>query len=366
MKVIVFLISFVITLPVYSQVEYRTNKLLRISELLCLDIPDSLMNEDSIYYKKYKGQPIVICIKDKRVDHIGLSLLTQEQRTLFKSPAMDFLERYFLELSIPLDTLWNTSKRMKIDKVKFTKGNLSFLSQLPNDMYSLEVRTSKGHDYNVQWSKEGRVYCEVEFPMHFDLISGQDKEECENRLLHEIERDTIIYINKDTILPDMLVRDSLEGYYVCQGVNHYVSGLNNNQYFVMDSTGSLKPYYEPLHFVETLSNLFSMPYFENDYDLDITFYKSGTNTESSQISLSKWTKYFVGHGFVVYFGILEVRYPFVDCLIILSNREMAFEHSLIIHFDLKTLYELKGIIIAELHSYRMTSKIKTLFKEFDI
>ena len=106
----------------------------------------------------------------------GLELFSPEVKAAAPKPqvvVMDFLERYFSQLSSLKETTVQT--KMADDKVYFRKGLPSDLSQVCDTMsFSLNL-----HDryYEVSWMKAGSPFITIVFPAQYDLLLGMQKDE---------------------------------------------------------------------------------------------------------------------------------------------------------------------------------------------
>ena len=86
---------------------------------------------------------------------------------------MDFLERYFRELSAVKQTTVQT--KMADDKVYFRKGKLSDLSQISDTMpFSINLLDRY---YEVMWMKVEDPFVTIVFPAQYDLLLGLQKDE---------------------------------------------------------------------------------------------------------------------------------------------------------------------------------------------
>lgn len=349
--------------------QYKSNILKQISQSSGIyevidTLPDGVYNGIFLY----KNRPIIICVNNNIIEHIGYSLFSDSVRCIINSPALNFVERYSLELELPIDTIWSKKNRMEIDNVKFKKGDFDFFKRLPNDsLYSFMLMV-KEHKYVLKWENDRKVCCEIEFPMHYDLIGGRERIELENSLKIEIDQDLCLPNPKSLISLDMLEKDSLEGYYVLRRGNFYSKGLNSDQYYSLEGDSTIIPYYEKFHIVETLSNLFSIPgYNNNNLVLNIRMQKYGLNYDSFSVPVSRWVKYCLNQGCTPYFGIISIgEKGTLQCSLMMNNSRMAYLHAMKITLNYSVLDKMEGHMEAELSSYIMTSKIKKLFKEYEL
>lgn len=367
-RIVPVVLFFLMSLLCSANNEYKSNKLQQIARFSGIKekidtIPDGIY--DGLF--TYNNRPLVIYVNNHMIEHIGFSLFTDSIRYAISNPAINFIERYSLELSLPIDTVWSKKTRMEIDKVKFRKGNLDFFRNIPNDTLFYFQMSLKDRKYILKWSQGKKVCCELEFPMHYDLIGGRERIELENSLQKEIEHDTCSSIPQKMFSIDQLEEDTLENYYILRGGEFYSKGLTSNTYYTLDKDSIVRPYYDCLHIVESLSNLFSIANYPNNYVFNIEMQKYGFIKEQFALPVSTWVKYCINQGCTPYFGVICVNDNCtIDCSLIMYNPQLAFLHAMKININLLTIERMEGIIDAKLTSYIMTSKIKKLFKEYDL
>lgn len=368
---IILIIFLILTSRLVSvaQNEYRTDLLVRMaSKLKIAEQLDTL--RDSIYYNlfSYRERPLTVIVDNHRVEHIGYHLFTNEHRDVFHTPVINFLERYFLELDLGIDSIHTMKDKMENDNVRFHKGNSKFFRNLPNDSlyqiaYFVSIQNINERGYSVEWLKDSTIVCGISFPIEYAVLTGTDMVEYENRLKNEIERDTLKSPKVAEVTREMLKKEWQENYYILKGDYYYFESLNNHQFFVMDSLEQLRPMYDSIHVVESLHNLFTMPYLENEYTLDVKLVKYGFKKEFFSIPLKQWLRFCLNSGCRPYFGIISNDGKNVVCELIMRNSDMAYVHVMNLTFDLKTLEERGGVIKARLNSYIPTARIKYLFEE---
>ena len=174
-----------------AQVSYRTSELKRLASVLSLD--ESTMASDGIHYLTSANKPIVVRVSDGKVSHIGIRLFSEEMRSLEKSPILDFLERYFLQLSYPPKSV-TAANMVRDDQFRFLQGSLASVSTIqPTDGFSYSFDQNQ---YVAVWTRNGAALLEVSFPVEYELISGENKIEAENNIMAVIQKATI---TKDTV-----------------------------------------------------------------------------------------------------------------------------------------------------------------------
>ena len=106
----------------------------------------------------------------------GLKLFSPEMKKAApktQAVVMDFLERYFHELSTVKQTAVQT--KMADDKVYFRKGKPSDL-KLGCDALPFSVSLLDRY-YEVSWMKADEPFVTIVFPAQYDLLLGMEKDE---------------------------------------------------------------------------------------------------------------------------------------------------------------------------------------------
>lgn len=352
-----------------AQNDYQTDLLARMaSKLKITEQLDTL--KDNVYQDLflYKGRPLTIIVNNHRVEHIGFHLFTNEHRDVFHTPVINFVERYFLELDLGVDSIFSNKEKMEYDNVKFHKGNASFFYNLPNDSlyqisYSVSIMNFDNRGYSVEWLKDSAVVCGISFPIEYAVLSGTDMIEYQERFRNEIERDTLKMPELPDIPESALDFKLLENYYVLEGDSFYNEYLNSNQYYVKDSVGHLAPLFDSLYVVESLHNLFTMPYLDNSYTIEARLQKYHNKEEIMRIPLKQWIRFCFNNGCHPYFGIIRIVDNIVTCELIMQNTDMGYVHVMKLNYDLSTFESRSGIITARLNCYIPMTRIKYLFGE---
>ena len=105
----------------------------------------------------------------------GLKLFSPEMKEAApktQAVVMDFLERYFTDLSKVKQTTIQT--KMADDKVYFRKGKPSDLYQVCDTMpFSISLLD---RNYEVKWMKADESFVTVVFPAQYDLLLGLEKD----------------------------------------------------------------------------------------------------------------------------------------------------------------------------------------------
>lgn len=345
---------------------YRTDLLERMAKVMKISARlDTLSNGEYYRHLIYNNRAITIIVNQGKISHIGYSVFTPELRRAIPYPVCDFLERYALEISLPLERERSVARQLEDDGILFRGGSFDFFKRLESDTtYNVYVENINGKRYSVIWQKDGKESFSVNFPIEYDLIVGTDMIENERRILEDVKA-----CNSDTkkekgINDSMRLKLSWQGkYYTLPGDKFYVKQLNSNLYYEKERGKGYRLFYHPSFLVESLTNLMTTGAIDNSYDLQIRLVKYGFVQDTVVVKLNQWINYCLEQGCSGYFGINSVEKNIADCELIMCNPALGYLHLMRMSVDITTVEERKGLIKARLNSFVNTTRVKYLFDE---
>ena len=366
---IVFLIMLGASLIAVAGNSYRTDLLERMAKTM--NIAASLDKlQDGIYYRHitYNNRNITIIVVNHEIAHIGYSVFTPTMRQSLGSTVCDFLERYSLEISLPLKRERSIARQLEEDGIFFRNGDFSIFKQFEQDTtYSIHLENLNSKRYMVSWSKDGKDIFSVNFPIERDLLVGTEMIENERRILQDIpkqEKGARNYHLADSSSLKMISWQ--KKYYLLQGGYYYTKQLNSNKYFEKIGKDRYNLFYKSDFVLESLTNMMTTGAIENDYDLQIRLVKYGFTQDTIQVKLNQWINYCIEQGCWGYFGIISTEKGIADCELIMRNNDMNYIHLMRMLVDISTLEDRKGLISARLNCYIPTNRIKYLFEELKL
>lgn len=348
-----------------AQNSYRTDLLTRMASAMQItDRLDTLKNGMYWRWEQYKGNPVTIIVKNRHVEHIGYALFTPSQRKAFPSPIYDFLERYTLEIDLPLKREKTIAKQIAEDGIQFGKGTFSELRTLLNDtLCSIHITNENGKQYIVCLTKKDSVFCNIRFPISYDLLHGSAMLENERRIGQEIAKSPFPKRKEKMVSREELLPTWQSNYFILPGESYYTDELNTNRYYEQDGKGNFRLVYHPKYPLESLANLLTSMEIDNQFVIDIHLKKYGNQEELVSVPLDCWTNFCLTNGCKPYFGVISYDGNFAVCEVIMRNVEYGYNHVMKVTFDVSQLEARKGIIQARLNSYIPASRIKYLFDE---
>jgi hypothetical protein len=268
---------------------------------------------------------------------------------------MDFLERYFNELSTLQPPSVKT--RMADDKMYFRKGQLSDLSQVSDTMpFSVNLRD---RFYEVSWMKAGEPFVTVVFPAQYDLLLRMTKDEAANKFKDAIlaapQRTGRIKIPTEfEKLNDTLFLskyDTLE-----------VASLTDALYYNKVREDYV-PVFDGNHLTFSAANLFHGLIPDTDYRMYVEQSVYGMNTISYTITLNQWLNYCAEWGLKVFFAVEEERQDGILALVVTQSKELGCHHLLSVVIPDKFINNKNAVLKVRMTPYIPIHNVKNLFQK---
>lgn len=324
---------------------------------------------DGFHYRclNYNDMSITIEVRRGTVTHIGRSLFSRTQRDILRSPVCNFLERYALEIALPMERAKSVERQLEEDGIFFRNGSFTKLKQIENDTtFSINIENLNDKRYTVSWAKNDKEAFAVNFPIEYELLTGCGMIERERRLTDAIENATLPASASFMLDTADVLRPTWQGkYYVQKGPVHYLPQFSSDRYYIKGDCAQYELLYDSNFMAESISNLFSTAGIENDYTLELRVRKYGLKEDTVRISLNQWTSFCMEEGCKPYFGMIRNERE-VECEIVMYNRAMGYSHVVRAVMDSEDMEDRKGVIRARVLPYVPTSRIKYLFEELKL
>jgi len=287
----------------------------------------------------------------------GLKLFCPEMKATAPKPqvvVMDFLERYFSQLSSLKETTVQT--KMADDKVYFRKGRPSDLSQVCDTMpFSLNF-----HDryYEVSWMKAGSPFITIVFPAQYDLLLGMQKDEAlkhfKDMIVAAPQRTDSMGTPSELVQIDSLIfktrSDSLE-----------LASLSDALYY-----NKVRETYLPVFGKDRLdysaANLFHGLIADADYRMYVEQSVYGMTTINYTIQLSQWLNYCAEWGMKVFFAVEEQREDGVLALVIAQNKALGCHHLLSVVIPDKFVTDQNAVLKVRMTPFIPIHNVKDLYQ----
>ena len=288
----------------------------------------------------------------------GLKLFSPEIKEAVpknQKVVMDFLERYFYDLSKFKQTA--RASVMAEDKVYFRKGDYSDLTQICDTMpFSINL-----HDkyYEVNWQRETEPFVTIVFPAQFELLSGLKKDEAMEKFKEAVlvapPREQIPSIPLDL----QQVNDSL---YCSKGDTLLLAEMTDALYYNKVREDFI-PVFDRNYLDLSAANLFHGLIQDSDYRMYVEQSVFGMKTIDYTITFSQWLNYCAEWGLKVFFAVEEVREDGVLALVIAKSPEFGYHHLLSVVVPDKFITDHNAVLKVRLTPYIPVHNVKDLYKK---
>lgn len=286
----------------------------------------------------------------------GLKLFSPEMKEAApksQSVVMDFLERYFTDLSKVKQTTIQT--KMADDKVYFRKGKPSDLYQVCDTMpFSISLLDRY---YEVKWMKAYEPFVTIVFPAQYDLLLGMEKDEASKRF-----KDAILAAPQRT--EEVKTPSDLEkvdgSLYQSKSDTLELASLTDAIYYnkVLEA---YHPVFDNNHLAYSAANLFHGLIPAADYRMYVEQSVYGMTTINYTISLSQWLNYCEEWGLKVFFAVEEEREDGILALIITQSKELGYHHLLSVVIPDKFVGNQNAVLKVRMTPYIPIHNVKDLY-----
>ena len=340
---------------------FRSDKIEALAKAAAVD----LSGRDSSFSTTWNGREITVRIADGEVEHIGYRLFPNGLRGVAVNEGIaDFVERYWMELSMPADRQKTVSQQMLEDKFAFVAGGLDLID-----------RIQKNHDCDfscnvsetlvlMAWGDKFHPFCKIQFPVNHELILGRTMRENDRRLPAEILRTSTDqrhgFVDSPHFMSDT---DTLSSIYICKSGIYLDCELRSDRYFKNEQN---IPVFDPEFPAESVSNLFT------DYDIEasknialaISQQIYGLNEQRIDTTIGQFVAYCMQNGCTPYVGIIDLDCNGrADLLVIMRNWEIGYNHVLRVALPVESISTGCGKATARLNAFVPSSNVKNLFND---
>lgn len=345
-KIVGIIVIWVAFSPsVWAANGYATLRLQQMANSIS-EVPFGQLTQGVHTEYNHTGYPLIVRVNAwNEVEHIGYhvfdSLFAQHQPQL----VCDFVERYLLELD--LDNKTDRNLRMGVDKVVVADGSMenmhSLLSAERINLSMVEMRR-----YRVAWYRENRCLLSLVFDMDYQLLSGCNAIELENKYLRTMGRLSGVYPWQE----NDIVADSTDEYVVVDGGHYLSEAIRGDRYYQRNSIGEWQLVCNPEKPYWSAANLVLVP---NDdwgqYQLDCQFDMYGYRATSFLVNMSQWIGQTLSEGCRLYFGVKSRTPKTIRGTLFCPNPTAGYCHMLSVEIPVALFEQKQGVITGRLYAY---------------
>ena len=270
----------------------------------------------------YRGRPLTVR-KNKwgEIEHIGLKLFTQTLRETYPLPIYDFLERYLLERNAcPLDT--EEGFRMQHDHVNFHVGSEDAALRLDSTVNFTENHVDL-RVYQVTWEKNGKVVLKMSFEMNWQLMSGCNNVELEERIMQLLPRqETSEYVSHRK------VNFPAEGDRFVRRGDFFVAPPINNHLYYTRTDSIWTPVRDITRPTVSVSNIMLDANADEGLLLRLNVDRYGYRRDAMKVSYRQFMQFCLAEGCTPYFGFKQKTDSTYTGTLFLVNRTGGYLHML--------------------------------------
>jgi len=333
----------------------------------CLPVRDGIFNCPAVIKEK---SLVVQYNADHEINHLGISLFSNETKELLNLPVCTFIERIMLELVLEQS---NNDLIQKLDRLRLslqkngrTYGESGFTSirsvleeiQLPAQ-FSLVREDNK---FAAIWKYNQDDQLVFTFPVSRELIFGTDKKESDD-LLNRSLFDSGRLCRENTITTDMvkeadLMFDSEKNIFTRKGAEFMLPVINANTYY-QKKGGVFELLFSKDFPAESFTNLVVNNMNVMNHKLHVTHRMYGDFSPDFDISLHEFLCYFMEE-YDFFSAATSSDNKQMKLTVILRNKEYNYIHLLLVSAPVENVFSYNGLLTAEFYSNIPQQSIRRL------
>ena len=339
-----FLLSFGST---YAADSFATERLRAIVGQLPSVYPSQLQ-AGKTYQFEYQNNSVVVRVNEwNEIDHAGYQLFDDFFRQNSYAPVCDFIERYFLELSLLPST--SVKQRLQSDDVVLENGQPEEFVLMARGA-KVTIQSLDYTQYRAVWENGGKMLVML-FPMDYQLISGCNAIELEKNYLRDISR----YRSKPHALPIPDVPDSYDKEFFLQAGGIYLAESVRHDLYFRKNGGQWELFCDPKKPEWSAYNLMLSPVpvggRESGWTLLVELDQYGYQSTLVSIPLSKWVSFCEDKDGIPYFTVKETSASTVKGVVFVPNERGGYCHMLSVEIPMKGLEKGTGKVTGRLFVY---------------
>ena len=216
---------------------------------------------------------------------------------------------------------------------------------------------------SMHWSKGGETLCKVTFPIDYELLSGMEIQEREQRLIADLRRSTKTVPDLLPTSTEGMEQSQATGIYLLSGETYYSDDMSANHYYRMDEQGRLRLLCDPRHPLESIANLMTSTSLAGQTKVSLALDIYALRQDHLTVPLTGLNTYMLRHGCKVFFGVMDFNGQKATCMLVYKNDEQGYHHVMKAEADVGLIERTDGTIEARLTPYIPSSNVLYLFDE---
>jgi hypothetical protein len=362
------LLPFCVCLSLQAQ-SYASLRLQMLGEMLPAK---SIPAKDSVYscLKVLQGKFLTVNYNAKNeINHLGVSLFSNETKALINKPICDFIERIMLDLLLHQKQGLLQNKldefHITLDKTGINAQKVKNLALLLNNMnepvkFSLMQEEKR---YIVAWEFADNNGLRMIFPANRELIFGTNKKESDLSLNENLNlRHCTDNLENQQYMADFEI-DSINvktGFYNYAGNYFILKQLNNDILYAKNTTNRFIPVFDKNFPEISLKNLLLNTQLKGSQQIHIKHRMYGRFTPEFTMPLSDFTCFFEKE-YTSYCFVERNKDGVLEGTLILHNSRYNYIHLLSVTVSTETLFNGKGVLQGDFTTNIPQDNIKNLF-----
>jgi hypothetical protein len=370
---ITILLLISVSTTIQSQ-SYSSRKMEEIGSeipIICLPEVDSIFNCPKIV----KGKSLVVNYNQKQeINHLGISLFSNETKELINLPVCNFIERIMLELVLG-NTKENVIQKLKRSKLNIEKNGVEYgafnFSSINNALDGIKTPAKftlhrESERFTAVWEYNHSDQFLFSFPASRELIFGTDKKESGELLNNALFENNIPCCESSEIVDNEISKEDLffnpdNEIFTKKGKEFLIFPINSDIYYEKRENTFELLFSEDFP-EESLSNLIIKNTGNFNHKLHITHRMYGHFFPEFDISLNKFLCFF-RNDYDIFTGVSSVDSIKLKLTVILQNKDYNYIHLLLIEAPVANIFQSNGMLDANFYSNISQQNIKSLFAD---
>lgn len=357
---------------------FYTQRLQSIAQVVGIQFPDVLQPEKEYAGRwTYKQRPLRVRTNAfGDVSHIGYGLFDER---IYKScaykAALDFVERYALELTLDMDK--ELRERLRItDKVTYVEGSPSMLAGIsPVTPVTIEQRERRM--FRIRWTLDSEKSLTLSFPADYQLITGANAIELERMFERDVQR--VVPISEKDLLVNWqnvpVISESAEAHAkdkdsdsLCiVNKGNYLNDQIRSDILLRQHEGKRTPLFTPRLPLPSIRNLLLTGLSPAIVPMNLTIDCYGNQKRNvEKVNLQQFVGLCRMEGCELYVGIKSRTETEITAVLFALNPAMAYNHVLSVKVPLRILQEEGVPISGTLYAYIPLQNISEKFFTQDL